>query len=88
MPEISLRPAIIADADLLLAWRNDAETRARSHSAAVVGRESHVAWLTATIQSPDRKLFVAMLGGSPVGTVRADFDGACHELSWTVAPAR
>ena len=84
---ITLRPATIDDAKLLLEWRNDPKTRAGSHSTAEVDLQSHVAWLAKTIQNPARRLFVAMRDGQPVGTVRVDFDGTYHEFSWTVAPA-
>lgn len=83
---LTLRPATIEDAELLLSWRNDPETRARSHNSNQVEMASHVAWLADTLGNPTRQLFVAEKDGVPVGTSRADFDGSCHELSWTVAP--
>jgi len=51
-----------------------------------VGREEHARWLRGILASPKRKIFIAELNGSPVGTVRYDLDGADYELSWTVAP--
>jgi RimJ/RimL family protein N-acetyltransferase len=83
-----LRLATQADADLLLAWRNDEQTRALSHHTGLVSTEMHANWLGASLADPHRKLYVAMRDTEPVGTVRADFDAAhgAWQLSWTVAP--
>jgi RimJ/RimL family protein N-acetyltransferase len=84
---IRLRLATIQDADLLLEWRNDPETRNASHNTGEVQREDHVSWLTKTLNDASRQLFVAEEIGVPVGTVRADLADGVHELSWTVAPS-
>ncbi len=83
---IKLRPATIQDADLLLEWRNDPETRSASHKTAVVQREEHISWLLKTLDNPSRRLLIAEENEVPVGTVRADFSDGVYELSWTVAP--
>lgn len=84
---LTLRPAMIDDAGLLLAWRNDPQTRQGSLTPGEVALAGHLAWLQAAIDSPDRQLMVAELDGDPVGTVRADREGEGWKLSWTVAPA-
>ena len=83
---IRLRPVTIQDADLLLDWRNDPETRNASHNTEIVQREEHISWLTRTLNNPSRQLFIAEEKEVPVGTVRADFADGVYELSWTVAP--
>jgi RimJ/RimL family protein N-acetyltransferase len=87
--DLRLRPATVADAALLLEWRNDEATRQASHNTGVVTPEDHARWLDALLRDPSRRLFIAEVNGDPVGSVRADRDpdGACHELSWTVAPS-
>ena len=45
---LDLREATIQDADLLLEWRNDPETRNASHNTGEVQREDHISWLTKT----------------------------------------
>ena len=82
---ISLRPATIQDADLLLKWRNDPETRKASHNTTVVQRDEHISWLSRTLSNPNRKLYVAEENGDAVGTVRADLSEGVWELSWTVS---
>ena len=83
---ITLRSATIEDADVLLEWRNDPETRKASHNTAEVQRDEHISWLSRTLMNPNRKLLVAEENGGPVGTVRADYSEGVWELSWTVSP--
>jgi len=83
---LTLRPATLLDSDLLLDWRNDAQTREASHNTAAVRTDEHVGWLSKTLEDPSRRLFVAEEAGCPVGTVRASLSDGVWELSWTVAP--
>ncbi|GAB1511761.1 GNAT family N-acetyltransferase [Actinophytocola sp. KF-1] len=83
----TVRPATAADAALLLAWRNDPETRRWSHRADPVSPAEHEAWLARALASPDRRLFVAEHGGRPIGTVRFDRDGEAWQVSTTVDPS-
>jgi RimJ/RimL family protein N-acetyltransferase len=83
---IRLRRANIDDSELLLKWRNDPVTRRFSRNSAYIKREEHRNWISASLKNPNRQIYIAEKGGTPVGTVRADFDGHAYELSWTVAP--
>jgi len=83
---LSLRPATLEDADMLLKWRNDEATRMASHSTDEVKLEKHIEWLRATLQNQNTQLYVAEENGISVGTVRADYDNGIYELSWTVSP--
>lgn len=86
---LTLRSATVADARMLLDWRNDPETRANSINTNKVEWTSHVGWLEKTLINPNRRLFVVMDGERSVGTVRLDDDSSRQEteLSWTIAPA-
>ncbi|MEK7551841.1 MAG: GNAT family N-acetyltransferase [Patescibacteria group bacterium] len=83
---LTLRPATIADALMLLEWRNDEETRRQSVNMDKVLLETHLPWLEKVIANPNRKLMIAELEGTPVGTVRLDIEEPRSELSWTIAP--
>jgi len=83
----ALRPATMADAELLLSWRNDEETRRQSKTTEAVAYTDHVNWLRSVLDDSNRRLSVAMLADQPVGSVRADKDGGAWVLSWIVAPA-
>lgn len=87
LAHIMLRPATVADAELLLAWRNDPGTRAMSHNTNEVPLDEHIAWLNKILLDHRRGLYIAELDGRPVGTVRADVVDEVTELSWTVAPS-
>lgn len=76
----------MADAALLLAWRNDPETRRASISTDPVALDTHLAWLERTLASPARSLLVAERDSVAVGTVRLDRAEGWIELNWTVAP--
>lgn len=84
---LSVRAATHEDAELLLRWRNDPETRRASRCTSAVSPAEHFTWLSQTLRSPDRKLFIAEEAGVPVGTVRAHLSEGAWELSWTTAPA-
>ena len=84
---VALRLAALQDADLLLAWRNDPQTRSASHDNNEIALTQHLSWLTELLGDSSRRLFIAEQGGVAIGSVRADkgADGTT-ELSWTVAP--
>lgn len=69
---LHLRPATLADAQLLHAWRNHPSVRAVSGSSEPIAFESHHSWMQRVLQSPDRWLFVAQVGELPVGSIRFD----------------
>lgn len=82
---LSLRPAILEDAETLLKWRNDEATIKASHVDTKVELEQHIKWLETTLLNQNRQLYIAEKNGISIGTVRADYDNGIYELSWTVA---
>lgn len=83
-----LRLAEERDADALLAWRNDPETRRWSRNTGEVALADHLAWLRGVLASGDRLLLVGESEGTErVGMVRFDRIGAEEwEVSIAVAP--
>ncbi|MBS0229043.1 MAG: UDP-2,4-diacetamido-2,4,6-trideoxy-beta-L-altropyranose hydrolase [Proteobacteria bacterium] len=79
-----LRPATLADAEMLLAWRNEASTRHSSHDTATIALAEHLRWLESSLANPCRCLLVAEIDGTAMGTARADLTAGVHVLSWTV----
>lgn len=89
MTGLVARAATTEDAHLLLAWRNDADTRRWSRSGDPVTPNRHAAWLTAVLSDPVRHLWVLERDGEPVATVRHDrIRQGRYEVSVTVAPHR
>lgn len=72
--DVIVRPAGSADAELLLAWRNDPDVRAWSRASDPIDRESHAEWLARALADPDRHvlLILTAAGGLPVATTRYD----------------
>ncbi|MCP3924031.1 MAG: GNAT family N-acetyltransferase [Desulfobacterales bacterium] len=83
---LHLIPAGIENADMILEWRNDIESRRASTIPDIISREDHIEWLEKSLQMENRKIFIAVEEDTPVGVVRADFLDGEHELSWTVSP--
>ena len=88
---INLRPATLADADRLFAWRNDPVTCANSRSTAAVPREDHDRWMkfNVLLGQPEHAVIIAEGFGGCVGVIRFDAaknDLMTYEASITVAP--
>lgn len=82
-----LRVATMADAALLHAWRNHPATRAVSINTDEIGLDDHLRWFEASLNSATRDLFVATIGGRPVGTIRFDLlDDGAREVSLYMDP--
>ncbi|MEO0411043.1 MAG: GNAT family N-acetyltransferase [Pseudomonadota bacterium] len=84
--QISLRRAVLNDAQVLLEWRNDPATRAASLTSHAISPVDHFDWLEKTLRMETRILWIAESQGRAVGTVRLDTAAQRQELSWTVAP--
>jgi UDP-2,4-diacetamido-2,4,6-trideoxy-beta-L-altropyranose hydrolase len=84
--DLTLRPARMADARLLLEWRNDSATRLNSRKNAPITLDEHRAWLSRVLQSSDHLVRIAEASSTPVGVVRGLRIPEGWELSWTVAP--
>lgn len=84
-----IRPVTSADADLLLAWRNDPTSRAASRNTNVVDPSEHEAWMTTALQQSDALLVIAEDDdGAPVGHVRFMPGADGYEVSIVLAPAQ
>ncbi len=83
---MNLRRAVMDDASILLAWRNDPETRVQSRNTEPIDFDHHVHWLAGVLADPSRVLCVAEDNGVPVGSNRVDFGPRDAEVSWVIAP--
>ncbi len=85
---IGLRPVVAGDAELLLGWANDPDTRAASLSPDPIPHDEHVAWLDRRIARPEAPTLLAQVDGTAVGVVRFDpLDERSAEISITLDPA-
>lgn len=81
-----LRSATEADSSLVLAWRNDPEVRRWTFTNAEISPEVHAVWYRSVLDAPDRHLFIAEDGGTPVAVVRLDVSGEKAEVHVYVGP--
>lgn len=79
----------MADAPLLLRWRNDDAARLASTDLRSISLQEHLRWLSGALNDPLRCVYVAEVDGRAVGSVRAEAEcaGASWRLSWVVDPA-
>ena len=68
--KIGLRRAVNSDAERLLQWRNDPDTRHHSLTQGEISYDRHVAWLSAQLGSDDVALFIIEDAGQPCGQIR------------------
>ena len=87
-PVVRLRRVTESDADLILAWANDPETRAASFHPDPIDPAGHLRWLGARLMSPTTGFWIGESDdGRPIGQVRAEtHGGAVAEVSIAVAP--
>ena len=73
VPAVSLRRvATAADARQLFEWRNHPFIWSRGSSQRTVSWAEHEAWFAASLQNPDRVIYLIEQAGVPVGMVRFD----------------
>ena len=85
MSEI-LRPATIEDAEIILEWRNDEETRHNSFSKDRIDLETHKKWFKSKLEDRNCFLFMMEMDGERVGQIRLDRVDDVGEISYTIAP--
>lgn len=91
LPAVRLRPAVAADSDRLLEWRNDPVSRAMSLSSEFISREQHEGWYAASLASDRRVILIGedRATGEPIGMCRFDLEAdGTAEVSINVAPRR
>jgi RimJ/RimL family protein N-acetyltransferase len=86
---LDVRPATMADTDLLFGWANDATTRAWSKSTQPISREEHERWMSLNVLTgyPAHWVMIAHNDFGDVGVVRFDMvkgDVMSYEVSITI----
>lgn len=83
--KITLRPVTMADAEVLLGWKNDADTRKNAIlTDAVIEMENHLVWLENRLQRGE--FYIILLDGVMAGDVRIERDGSVGEISIRIDP--
>lgn len=69
---LCLRRARVADAEMLLRWRNHPAVRSMAIDTEVIELSDHLRWMQRVLDATDRWLFIAEVGALPVGSIRFD----------------
>lgn len=85
---VYLRPADREDAQIILEWRNDQQTRENSFSKDVIDSDTHLKWFEAKLADADCFLYILMDEDERVGQIRIDRVNAIGEVSYMIAPAK
>ncbi|NNE81315.1 MAG: GNAT family N-acetyltransferase [Silicimonas sp.] len=72
---VTLRPATLADGEMIWHWRNAPDVRHASLNSDEIALASHLEWFRAALGDANRTILIAMSGDTPVGMVRLDQDG-------------
>lgn len=70
--DVTLRPAGLEDAPMMLAWQSAPGIRAYARNPASPGRGEHERWLRAKLDDPDCIFNIVQCGSEPVGVLRFD----------------
>jgi len=83
---LSIRPAMADDAELLWHWANDASVRERSFNPELIAWESHLDWFSQRLISPDTRFYLLLKNGEPIGQIRYDRDisKTAAEISFSI----
>lgn len=82
---LTLRPATLADSQLLYEWRVRDEADADWWKGTPVTAAAHQRWMAVRVDNPALRLWIAEDNNEPVGMVRLDSNG---ELTVDVVPER
>ncbi len=86
-PGIRIRKAVLSDSEVILAWRNDEETRKMSFNQEAISVEDHNRWFLSSLDMSDRLLYIAEYKGQPIGMVRfCKIDDKKWEVSINLSP--
>ena len=82
----TLRPVTRADATRLFEWANRPDRRAVSLRNAEITWDTHIAWLTARLASPDCAFWVIEMAGTAGGWLRLERSADTAEVSIYILP--
>ena len=83
---LTLRDAVITDAEAMLAWRNHAETRKFSTNSKEIGLQEHLRWFRGVLDDAARPTYIAKVGSADVGVVRFDVSQQVAQVSLYLDP--
>ena len=86
--EIRIRPARLADAEILHRWRDDPRVRRQAFDTRPIPWPDHLAWCEGTLADPSRTLLIATRQDEAIGCVRFDLTPPAARVSLYLDPDR
>jgi RimJ/RimL family protein N-acetyltransferase len=84
--DIQLRRAVMSDAEAVLNWRNDEETRKNSFSKDKISLDTHKKWFEKKLSDENCVMYILMADEKPAGCIRVDMVDRIGEISYMIAP--
>lgn len=81
-----LRPANRDDAEIVLEWRNDKQTRENSFSKDVIDLDTHLKWFEGKLSDENCFFYILMDDEKRVGQIHIDRMNDIGEVSYMIAP--
>ena len=84
--EITLRKAVLDDAEAIFIWRNAIDTRRYFFNSHAILWDEHLKWVSDALQKQDRMILVGEVGNNPIGILRYDFKENVTEVDIYLVP--
>jgi RimJ/RimL family protein N-acetyltransferase len=84
--DLSLKPVVSEDCQLIWKWANDPLTRKFSFSSAPIPWEEHVAWFQTKLTDRQCIFHIVQRGSKPIGQIRFQIEGKEAIISVSIAP--
>lgn len=82
--EIYLRKVTMEDSRILFEWRNEPSTRRSSFNDNLIEYDSHLKWLSSTLNNPNIVFFILECNRIPVGQIRLNINSNVAEISYSI----
>lgn len=82
--EIYLRKVTMEDSRILFKWRNEPSTRRSSFNDSLIEYDSHLTWLSSTLNNPNIVFFILECNRIPVGQIRLSINSNVAEISYSI----
>lgn len=69
---VTLKPATMADADRILVWQAERNSRHFSRNPEVPSREEHFIWMSEMLNRPNQIFYIILIAETPAGMIRLD----------------
>lgn len=87
LPDLTLRPATLNDAEMIWRWRSSGGAERFYKSGQAVSLPDHLEWFARALAQHERRLFVVEMNQAPVAHVRIDLAGTAGQISIVVDEA-